>query len=149
MAVRADVVLAAVVGVIVVAAAASAIGASGRTVASFAPDSPAATVQTYLAAVADGDLERAATQLSTAGGCTAQDLDSTYLPTSFRAVLEDQSDTGSTAVVTVQITESGGSGPFDEGYSHSERLFLVREDGAWRLSGTPWPLYVCPSVVKR
>jgi hypothetical protein len=148
MAVRADVVLAAAVGVIVVAAAVSAIGASGRTVATFAPDSPAATVQTYLAAVADGDLERAATQLSTAGGCTVRDLNATYLPTSFRAVLEDQSDAGSTAVVTVQVTESGGSGPFDEGYSHTERLSLVRQDGAWRLSGTPWPLYTCPGVVK-
>ena len=77
-----------------------------------------------------------------------QDLDASYLPTSFRAVLEDQSDGGTTAVVTVQVTESGGAGPFDEGFSHSERLLLVREDGAWRLSGTPWPLYACPSETK-
>ncbi len=82
-------------------------------------------------------------------GAPSKDLEATYRrPTSFRAVLEDQSDGGSTAVVTVQVTESDASGPFDDGYSHSERFSLVREDGAWRLSGTPWPLYACPGEVK-
>ncbi|NTW39004.1 MAG: hypothetical protein HGA44_03820 [Cellulomonadaceae bacterium] len=150
MSARANMVLAGAVGVVVVAAAVSAVVAAQRDPVSLDPGTPAATVQAYLAGIAADDLTAAARQLSDESPCTVDDLLNVYIPDTMRVVLVDEEITDQTAVVRVTITEGSGDGPFDSsGYSHTERLLLGDEGGEWRLVGSPWPLYDCSAGVSK
>lgn len=144
MAISADRVLAAAVGVVVVAAGIAAVAAVNRGPAELDPATPAGVVQTYLTAIADGDPDAAVEQLATDSPCTASDLEMSYYATEFRAALVgDPDESGDRAVVLVDITEGDGGGAFGEGWSHEERFVVVREGTTWRLSGSPWPMYSC------
>lgn len=142
MATRADRVLAVAVGVVIIAAGVAAVAAARRGPADLDPDTPAGTVQTYLTAIVDGDLDSAAGLLAADSPCTVDDLELAYLPEGLRASLSSEQGASDTRVVVlVDITE--GDTAFAEGWSHEERFVVVRDGGEWRLSGAPWPMYSC------
>lgn len=109
--------------------------------------SPVATVQAYLTAIAGQDPSAAAALLAPDSACTASDVVAAYTPEQFRAVLRSQAVGGDTATVRVEITE-GVDAPFGSGWSHDEQFLLVRSDGAWLLTGAPWPMGWCEGSVK-
>lgn len=141
---RANRVLLLVVGVIVAFAIVAAVVAANRTPATLDPQTPEGVTQAYLAALAANDLSTAAGFLDESSPCEIGDLAATYVPTSIRVVLIDSTVRDDGAAVTVEVTESGDSGPFGSGgYSHTERFLLTAGDDGWRLRGAPWPLYDC------
>jgi len=140
-------VLAAVVGVVVLLAAIAGVVAARRTAPTLDPDTPQGVVQEYLKAVLAGDYPAAAGLLASSSGCTLSDVSSVTVSTSARIVLTDTVVDGDTAVVTVDVTEGAVSGPFgDSGYTHTERIVVERDGGAWKIAGSPWLLYPCGST---
>lgn len=140
-------ILALLVGVVVVLAGVAGTVVANRSTPTLDLNTPEGTVQAYLQAVVDGDSATAADLLSPSSDCEASDVASAYAPSSARIVLERTTGDADRAVVTVDITEGSGDGPFGgSGYSHSERLAVEREDGVWKITGAPWPLYSCTSA---
>ncbi len=139
---RADRVLAAAVGAIVVAAGVAAVVATQRGPQTLDPATPAGVVQEYLTALADHDPVAAAELLADASPCAVTDVSAAYLPEEFRAELLGEIVGDDTALVRVRVTEGSGD-LFDGGWSHEEAVPLVVEDGLWRISGAPWPMGWC------
>jgi hypothetical protein len=140
-------VLAAVVGLIVVLAATAGVVAAHRTAPTLDPNTPQGVVQEFLKAVLAEDYPAAAKLLSSTSGCHLSDVSSATVSRSARIVLHDTVVDGDTAVVTVDVTEGADSGPFgDSGYTHTERITAERDGGAWKISGSPWLLYLCRST---
>lgn len=144
---RADRVLAAAVGIIVVAAVAAAVVATQRESHAYPTGSPAAVVQEYLTDLADHDPVSAADLLAGTSPCAASDVTAAYLPEGFRAELLEETVSTDTALVRVRITEGSGD-LFGGGWSHDESIPLVLEDGQWRITGAPWPMGWCEEAVK-
>lgn len=147
---RADLVLAVAVGAVVVVAGVAAVVVAGRDVPQPAVGSPEGVVREYLGSLASGDLSGALEQLEPETTCDLDDLAQAYLPASLRVVLESTEGDDDTAVVTVAITENPdenllGSG----GWTHEERLVLERTDGAWWITGEPWPMFGCTGGGRR
>ena len=117
--------------------------------------SPERTVQIYLEAVSDDDIEAARAMLSSEfkERCTLEEMFSrsfgrqsiedsrvTYDKTNY---VEDK------AFVVFEVTQTSNSGPFgiDE-YSRDEQYALIREEGEWRLSSTAWPYHSCAQPIR-
>lgn len=137
-------VLVVVVGAVAMLAVIAAVVAVTRAPPTLDPATPDGSVQTYLRAMLEGDTETAAARLSSSTGCDEDDVTSAFVTDSARIVLVDSTVDGATAIVTVEITESSGSGPFEGSeFSHEERFTLRNEEGSWLLVDEPWPLYFC------
>jgi hypothetical protein len=117
--------------------------------------SPERTVQIYLEAVSDDDIEAARAMLSTEfrERCTLEEMFSRSFG---RQSLEDSRVTydktnyaDDKAFVVFEVTQTRNSGPFgiDE-FSHDEQYALVREEGEWRLSASAWPYHNCAQPVR-
>ena len=133
----------AIVGVVVVLVVVlTAVLAAQRSVTRYDRSSPEGTVQTYVAAVLDGDRQRAAALLAEGGPCGIEDLDLAYPPTYDRVLLVRSTTDGDTARVEVDAVES--EGPFGA-FSFRERLAfeLERSGSGWAITGQPWPMYEC------
>jgi hypothetical protein len=140
-------VLAAVVGVVVVLAVVAGVVGAHRSAPTLDPNTPQGVVQEYLKAVLAEDYAAAATLLSSTSGCHLADVSSANVSSSARIVLHDTVVDGDTAVVTLDVTEGADGGPFgDSGYTHTERITAERDGGAWKISGSPWLLYLCRST---
>jgi hypothetical protein len=137
---RANRILLAAVGAIVLTVLLAALFATQRTDAEYPSGTPVGVVQSYLTAIADHDTSTAFELLADSTHCTFYDLASAHLPDSFRADLGEHTQSATTARVTVRITESDDD-PFGTGWEHDEAFTLVREGDQWRLSGDPWPLW--------
>lgn len=132
-------VLAALVGAVVLLAVAAGVVVANRGVEPLDPDTPEGTVQRFLQAVVDEDYSTASDLLATSSACGAADI--VYYPNSARIVLDRVTVDGDTAVVTLDVTE-GAQDPFGgSGWSHTERITVEREDGVWKVAGSPWLLY--------
>jgi hypothetical protein len=104
---------------------------------------PEKVVQEYLDFLNDGRNEEAAKLFSTLSKCTVDDIDRAYIDTSSQVLLEKVSLNGeNSAIVYISIQRSDGPLMSDP-YLQNENIRLVKEDGSWRLSGIPWPLYQC------
>ncbi len=140
-------VLAIFVGSVVLLAVLAGVVAANRTAPDLDPKTPEGVVQAYLQAVFDGDYPVAAAQLSPRSGCDVSDVASAYAPQSARVVLDRSVVEGDQAVVTVDVTEGSGDGPFESsGYTHKERITVQRESGVWMITGSPWLLSPCSST---
>jgi hypothetical protein len=140
-------VLAIFVGAVVLLAVLAGVVVANRASPDLNPGTPEGVVQEYLKAVFAGDYPVAAGLLSPSAGCNPSDLAAGYLPASARIVLDHSAVNGDHAVVTVNVTEGTGGGPFDSGgYSHTERIIVQRESGIWKISGSPWLLPSCVST---
>jgi hypothetical protein len=139
-------VAAAIALIVALAVAATMVAGGERT---FQEGTPERTVQRYLAAVADRDATAAASFLSTelAQRCDSfvQDMITNRGSGTIRATLDETVlRDGGAVQVRVQLTEAYGGGPFDSGESARPVMFdLTQEDGNWRFTPAPWPMY-CP-----
>lgn len=124
----------------------AAIGLLGSDAPRRDPSTPAGVVQTYLSAVLEGRTAEAAALLDPSSGCSARDLDTTYLPPSARIDLIDARETGDTAQVRVHVEQSTGD-PFGGTWGEDRTFRLTRVAGAWRITGVPWPLGGCGAKV--
>ena len=113
----------------------------------FAADTPEGTVQRYLRAVEDGELQEAYGYLSATlhRDCAYRDFRNStqWLDMeSQRVTLEDTERVGDEMEVRVRVTQFHVDPPFgSRESSHVERYVLVEEDGAWRFSEPPWPMW--------
>lgn len=129
-----------VAGVVVLAGVAGVVSAR-RSPAPADLGTPEGTVQAYLTAVLDHDVLGAADLLAP-GTCGVDDLAAAWIPEA-RVDLTDTRLSDGTAVVVVEVTETGEGLLPGPGHTHLERLVLEREGQEWRLTGTPWPLVDC------
>ncbi len=118
----------------------------------YAEGTPERTVQDYLRAVSERDATRALSYVapSVTAQCTEipRDVISNRGTSSIRAALDRSTlQADRTAEVRVRITESyGDGGPFGGGESSHSQVFLLAQDqGQWRFSEAPWPIY-CPKI---
>ena len=126
-----------------------------RSEAEFLPDSPEATVQTYLRALQDRDFATAHALFSAKlrADCSVDDFvaGSVYYKREIadqRVVLEDTTDLNGTVAVTTRINRVSDSGPFGVSESSSSQVFTLREeDGVWRFTRQPWPFFGCDRPV--
>lgn len=133
-----------VVAATVLLAIVAAVVAARREPPTLDLDTPDGVVQAFLRAVLEGDDESAAALLSPSTGCDATDIANAFVTDSARILLVESDEDGDDATVTVEITESSGSGPFEGSeFSHEETFSLADEDGSWLIVGEPWPLYFC------
>jgi len=110
-------------------------------------DSPEGVIQMYLKNVIVGKNDLAASYFSSDSVCKASDIDRAYFSEDFRVNLVNTEITGDRAYVKVDINYASG-GPFDSGYSEKQNYRLIKENGRWKISGIPWPLYDC-GVIKQ
>lgn len=109
---------------------------------------PEKLVQEYLDAVNDGRNEDAAALFSSSSSCTVDDIDRAYIDTSAQVILDKVVTNDEThAIVYISIQRSDGPLMSDP-YVDKENYRLVKQDGQWKLSGIPWPLYECGGVFK-
>lgn len=115
------------------------------------PATPEGTAQAYFRALADGDVDMAvgyyALELAAeAERCGTHQL--REIGAGLRVVITDTELRDGRAYVSVEITESYGSGPFGRGSStFVETLVMEPHGDVWRISRAPWPLYYfCPGV---
>jgi hypothetical protein len=140
-------VLVVLVGVVVLLAAIAGVVLARRAAPVLDHGTPAGVVQEYLKAVIDGDYPAAAALVSSSSGCGVSDVAAASIPDSVRIVLKHTAVTGDSAVVTVDVTEGTDEGPFgSSGYSHTERITLQRDGGAWTITGSSWLLYPCAAT---
>jgi len=106
---------------------------------------PEGTVQQYLQSVTARDFDTAITYLSEDTKCKITDFDQAYIQDSIRISLSDESVTGDSATVKVNIDNSNG-GPFSGSYTESQSFRLTKSDTGWKIAGIPWPTYQCGGV---
>lgn len=113
-------------------------------------DTPEGAIQRYLQALADNEFTVAYEFVGAdlREDCTLEHFIRTtsYLrDRKFSASLSHTTDVGGKTVVSVEITEQSNSGPFGSGQYSSDSSFTVGlEDGEWRITETPWPIFFCP-----
>jgi hypothetical protein len=140
-------ILAALVGAVVLLAVVAGVVVAHRTAPALDRGTPAGVVQAYLQAVIDGSYPAATALLSPSSGCGVQDVATSWTPTSAQVVLDHTAVDGDTAVVTVEVTEGAADDLFgSSGFSHTERFSLQRENGVWKITGSPWLPYSCAST---
>ena len=120
----------------------------------FAPDTPEGTVQTFMRAIQEDDFQAGYTLLSTQlkETCTVDQLFGAHFGFSHRfrdsrITHEDTTTVDTMTVVSVRIAEFRNDGPFvtsESGYA--QNYTLRQEDGNWRFSTFPWPVFGCGSV---
>lgn len=104
---------------------------------------PEGVVQAYSTAVIDGDRTAAEEFLSKElrDNCDAVDPG---LASGVRVTLVSAKVHSDSATVRVSIVTTYGSGPFGSSESESGSAFdLVREDGSWAITSSPWELTLC------
>ena len=118
---------------------------------SFADGTPERTVQRYLEAVAERDASAALDFISPAVsdecGTIPRDAITSRRDARFRATLYETVPRDGRVDVHVTITESFGDAPFNGGESTWPLVLeLTQEDGVWRFTQLPWPLYCTPKT---
>jgi hypothetical protein len=109
--------------------------------------SPEKVVQEYLVALNEGRNDLAFKLLASDSSCSIQDLDRAYHSPDAETSLLESKATENTAVVRVSIQYD----PYTiiDGSSGEEQTYrLIKEDGQWRISGIPWPLWDCGGAKK-
>lgn len=115
------------------------------------PATPEGTAQAYFRALADGDVNGAVSFFDTELAAEAERCGVGQLRevgAGLRVVITETEFREGRAYVSVEITESYGSGPFGRGSStFDETLVMELHGDVWLISRAPWPLYYfCPGV---
>lgn len=107
------------------------------------PATPEGVVQSYSAAVIEGDDEAALDYLAPEVREQCEGIDSVYTE-NLRVVLVDSTDRGESAKVRVSLVTSYDGGLFGSSSSESTETFsLVKNDGQWVITTVPWALAIC------
>lgn len=139
---RANRVLAIVVGLLVLIAVLAGIVSTQQSPRAFDAGTPAATVQTYLQAVLDGDAETAVAQLGPDVGCTAEDFARGQQSEPDRAVVTRSIVREDSAQIHVDLVYAGGVLGGD-GWSDPIVFPLERSADTWLISTMVWPYFGC------
>jgi hypothetical protein len=132
--------LAALAGVVVVAAVAALMLSTGRDSALLDPGSPEGVVQAYLQDVLDGDETGALEYLTPRLHQRCRKSFPVDETSAFRVDLDETAVTDGEARVEVTIHEP--SGPLGE-WQHTAVFYLTETEDGWRISTRPWPLNGC------
>ena len=121
---------------------------SGNSARTLNPGSPEKIVQEYLQSLTDGRNDLAAKRLSKNSSCEVEDIDRAYIWPSAQITLLKSEVTGNSAIVRVSVQRKTDtfmdSGILDEQPTYR----LIKEQGQWRITGIPWPLYDCGRIKK-
>jgi hypothetical protein len=128
-------------------AAVAAILTSSKEARDYAPNTPEGVVQSFLENVIDGKNEDAARHFSMTSTCDATDIDRSWIPDTVRVNLTNAQIEGERAYIDVAV-DMNQDQLFGDMYSEKHNFRLVRESGAWKILGIPWPLYSCDEVNK-
>lgn len=128
-------------------AAVAAILTSSKETRDYAPNTPEGVVQSFLENVIDGKNEDAARYFSMTSTCDATDIDRSWIPDTVRVNLTNAQIEGERAYIDVAV-DMNQDQLFGDMYSEKHNFRLVRESGAWKILGIPWPLYSCDEVNK-
>lgn len=128
-------------------AAVAAILTSSKETRDYAPNTPEGVVQSFLENVIDGKNEDAARYFSMTSTCDATDIDRSWIPDTVRVNLTNAKIEGDRAYIDVAV-DMNQDQLFGDMYSEKHNFRLVRESGAWKILGIPWPLYSCDEVNK-
>lgn len=111
------------------------------------PASPEGVVQSYSTAVIAGDTTAARELLSEQLSKECAPVGFYSDPGSIRVTLLEANERDESASVSVLIRVSYG-GPFGSGESESRQMFeLVKEQGQWKITRTPYDLAVCEGLL--
>ncbi|MGV8884259.1 MAG: hypothetical protein ACOH1T_01545 [Microbacteriaceae bacterium] len=144
---RALMVILAIIAVII-ATAVVLVVVRGSQPREFDASTPEGVVQLYSQAVINGDKGAAMAYLdSEAWSAEACEGYSSFSRTdNLRVTIQDAQVTGSTAIITVTITEASFDGPFSNSeYSNEAEFELSEWDGSWRIRSAPYQLSNCNS----
>jgi hypothetical protein len=134
------------VGAVVLLAVLAGVVVANRATPELDRTTPEGVVQLYLQATFDGNYPVAVGLLSPSMGCDISEV-SASAPQPAQIVLDDTVVNGDNAVLTVDVTEGAGNDPFGaSGYSHKDRITLLREGGVWKITESPWLLHACDFV---
>tara|TARA_Y100000294_G_C8540649_1_gene331024 strand:+ start:161 stop:694 length:534 start_codon:yes stop_codon:yes gene_type:complete len=119
----------------------------------FEPGTPEATIQQFLKAMGQSEYESAYGMLASnlQVDCGPEQMFTARFAyddrfENNRVTLEETHRIGESTFVTLRITEFRSDGPFGSSESsHEQRYALKSENGDWRFSEFPWPLYNCGS----
>jgi hypothetical protein len=117
-----------------------------REPATLGTDSPEGVVQAYVQHLLDADVPAARELLSdeVADACSAALFRTSWIPEGLTVTLDEVEVTGEEALVDVRMRTAEGPPPFGAGgYTQVEVFELERQDGDWRISAEPWPVYDC------
>jgi sugar lactone lactonase YvrE len=89
-----------------------------------------------------GKNAEAAKLLSPDSVCTVTDIDRAYVVDTARVVLVDSTVKRATAEVRVRVEIPSGS-PLGDVMTKDHTFRLVNSEGAWLVTGIPWPLFDC------
>ena len=128
-------------------AAVAAILTSSKATKNYAPNTPEGVVQLFLKDVIEGKNEDAARYFSMTTTCDATDIDRSWIPDTVRVNLTNTQIEGDRAYIDVAVDMNQGQ-LFGDMYTEKHNFRLVRESGAWKILGIPWPLYSCDEVNK-
>ena len=105
--------------------------------------SPARIVQNYIQTIISGRNDLAFTYLSRESSCTIQDIDRAYLNDEVEIILESETVVGSDAAVVRVSIQQGDPIMMGDNFEERQSFRLLKENGQWKISGIPWPLYDC------
>jgi hypothetical protein len=108
---------------------------------------PEGVVQQYLSDVIKGDTDAAFKFLDSSSACKVTDLDRSYVPNEVRMNLINSSATATEAVVRFSVEIPSGD-PLGGYFSEDQTIRLAKNNGAWLITGIPWPMYECGGVYK-
>lgn len=109
--------------------------------------SPEKVVQEYLVSLNDGRNDVALKLLASDSSCSIQDIDRAYHSPDAETSLLESKIAGNTAVVRVSI-QRDPTAMMDTSTGEEQTFRLIKEEGQWRISGIPWPLYDCGGAKK-
>ena len=105
----------------------------------FDPATPEGTVQSYIAALIDGDFETAASFWAD-DECLPTSMEPTGGAPDISATLVDVDIEGEDATVVIAITENT-TDPLDGIYEFEEWFTLVNGEDGWKIRQLSWPYY--------
>lgn len=136
---RPNVVLAVVAGTVVALAVIAGILTATRPAPDIDPTAPDGVVQLYTLALIDGDDAEAVSYLDPSLEC-ADPLPFEFGPMRVSMAIVDTSIDGDEATVVADLSEYSG---MLDSWEHRETFELRLIDGAWLITGQPWPVYGC------
>jgi hypothetical protein len=105
----------------------------------FDPSTPEGTVQSYMAALVDGDFETAA-EFWAADGCMPRSIEPTGGAPDVAATLVSVDGNDEDSTVVIGITDNAAD-PVDGIYEYQEWFTLVKEKDGWKIRQPSWPYY--------
>jgi hypothetical protein len=132
-----------VLAALAVVAVVAGIVSATRNTQQYDRSTPEGVVQAYLTALVDRDQEEAAELLADDSPCTVEDLDQAAIGDDVRVILRDTETEGDSASVDVEVVMNSGAVFGAAEWTERHTFRLVSEGDAWRITGTPWPMFEC------